>query len=85
VLVSLAAIWPNRLLADGHKVTVIDNFDPFYDERVKLSNIAETSRSQNYQLISGDIANISEFCGILQRNYDAIVAFGRQAWRPAIN
>ena len=29
----------DSLLADGHHVTVLDNFDPFYDRSIKEANI----------------------------------------------
>jgi hypothetical protein len=31
---------PDSLLADAHHVTVLDNFDPFYDRSIKHANIA---------------------------------------------
>jgi len=34
-----------RLLAEGWRVTVVDNFDPFYDPAVKRHNLAEAAAS----------------------------------------
>ncbi|MFQ6048134.1 MAG: GDP-mannose 4,6-dehydratase [Phycisphaerae bacterium] len=44
-----------RLLADGHSVTVVDNFDDFYDEAIKRDNIARACRSDRYRLCRFDI------------------------------
>ena len=45
----------DRLLADGHVVCAVDNFDPFYDESVKRANIADASRSPSFRLVEADI------------------------------
>jgi len=44
-----------RLLADGHHVVALDNFDPFYDPQVKRDNIADCLSKKEFQLIEGDI------------------------------
>ena len=44
-----------RLLSDGRRVVVIDNFDTFYDPRLKRRNVAEASRDPAYRLVEGDI------------------------------
>ena len=45
----------DRLLADGHQVTVIDNFNSFYDPAIKRANIAAHLESERYRLVEGDI------------------------------
>jgi len=45
----------DRLLADGNRVTVIDNFNPFYDPNIKWDNIARHREHENYRLVEGDI------------------------------
>jgi UDP-glucuronate 4-epimerase len=44
-----------RLLADGHQVVGLDNFDPFYNPQVKRSNIAGCISKKEFTLIEGDI------------------------------
>ena len=44
-----------RLTSDGWDVVGLDNFDPFYSEEVKRSNIAELLSSNSFELIEGDI------------------------------
>lgn len=45
----------DRLLADGHRVTVIDNFNSFYDPAIKRANCAPHRDFKSYRLIEGDI------------------------------
>ncbi|MDO8304002.1 MAG: SDR family NAD(P)-dependent oxidoreductase [Sedimentisphaerales bacterium] len=44
-----------RLLANGHGVIALDNFDAFYDPQVKRNNIAECIAKKEFTLIEGDI------------------------------
>ena len=45
----------DSLLRDQYRVTVLDNFDPFYDRALKLANIAGHRESSSWRLIEGDI------------------------------
>lgn len=45
----------DRLLADGGRVTVLDNFDPYYPEAIKRANLAEAARSPRFRLVEGDV------------------------------
>lgn len=47
----------DKLLQLGHTVICIDNFDPYYDKKVKQDNIAGPLKHQNFILIEGDIRN----------------------------
>ena len=47
----------DRLLADGHHVIGVDNFDPFYDRSLKTTNIAAHMDSDHFDLIEGDLAD----------------------------
>lgn len=44
-----------RLLKEGNKVVVIDNFCNFYDERIKENNIKELLKNDNFKLYRKDI------------------------------
>jgi len=44
-----------RLLADGHDVVVLDNFDRFYDPAIKRRNLEAAARRGGYRLVEGDI------------------------------
>ncbi len=41
----------DSLLANGDAVTVLDNFDPFYDRRIKERNIAAHRTHPRWRLI----------------------------------
>lgn len=55
----------DRLLADGHDVIGVDNFDPFYGRSLKEANLANArlkveagkSDSGSFELIEGDLAD----------------------------
>lgn len=54
----------DRLLADGHRVTVIDNFNEFYDPAIKRRNIRRHLENSAYRLVEADIrdAGATESC-----------------------
>ena len=51
----------DRLLADGHHVIGVDNFDPFYDRALKAANIEQHLDSDRFDLIEGDLADPTTF------------------------
>lgn len=48
----------DRLLALGAEVTVVDNFDPFYDPAVKRANVAPYLSHARFRLVEADIRNV---------------------------
>jgi UDP-glucuronate 4-epimerase len=44
-----------RLLNDGREVCVLDNFDDFYDPKIKRERVEVHRQFKNYELIEGDI------------------------------
>lgn len=44
-----------QLLSDGHDVTCLDSFDPYYDPEVKRQNIRLFLSPDRFTLIEGDI------------------------------
>jgi UDP-glucuronate 4-epimerase len=46
----------DRLLADGHQVIGVDNFDPFYDRSLKKANIAAHADNPSFELLEADLA-----------------------------
>lgn len=63
----------DRLLFSGWRVTVVDNFDPYYDKRLKLENIADHLRSSHYELVDADICSLETLKRLLTGKYDVIV------------
>jgi UDP-glucuronate 4-epimerase len=72
------------LLGEGHRVTVLDNFDPFYPEPVKRENLAACARADNFHLVEADIRDQTALRG-LEGQFDAIVHLAARAGvRPSI-
>jgi len=44
-----------RMLADGRRVVVLDNFDTFYDPEIKRRNVSGALTEPAYELVEGDI------------------------------
>jgi UDP-glucuronate 4-epimerase len=75
----------DRLLADGCRVTVVDNFDDFYDPGVKRRNIAPHLEHPSYSLVDEDIRDIDGLRRRLTGEYEAIVHIAARAGvRPSI-
>ena len=75
----------DRLLADGWKVTAVDNFDDFYDPELKRRNIAMHLGSPGYRLVQVDIRDAAALETRLTDNYDVIVHLAARAGvRPSI-
>jgi UDP-glucuronate 4-epimerase len=73
------------LLASGHTVTNIDNFDPFYPRRVKESNMAAHAGHPRYRLFEGDIRDREVLERAFDSVYDMIIHIAARAGvRPSI-
>ena len=74
-----------KLVADGHEVTVLDNFNDFYDPEIKRSNIASVLDS--ITLVEGDITDrelVDRVCE--EGKFDTIVHLAARAGvRPSID
>lgn len=47
----------DRLLKEGNKVIVVDNFNDFYDPKIKEENVKNNLKNENYKLERIDIRN----------------------------
>lgn len=47
----------DSLLKDGNNVVVVDNFDPFYDRKIKEANIKKHLQKESYKLIEANICD----------------------------
>lgn len=54
----------DRLLAEGHTVVGVDNFDPFYNIALKRANVAAHRDNERFELIEGDLADPETFTKI---------------------
>jgi UDP-glucuronate 4-epimerase len=75
----------DRLLAEGWQVIAFDNFDPFYDLRVKEQNIAPHLQHPAYRLVRGDLRDELAIGEALADRVDVIVHLAARAGvRPSI-
>jgi len=78
-----------RLLAGGHRVVALDNFDPFYDPVLKRDNVQEIYKSDDrgiFRFVEGDIRNRADLENVF-REYspDLVVHLAARAGvRPSI-
>jgi UDP-glucose 4-epimerase len=68
----------DKLLAIGHQVTVLDNFDNFYGG--KEHNVAGNLGGERYRLVKGDICDF-EVLNTLSRDVDVII---HEAAQPGV-
>ncbi len=47
----------DRLIAEGHEVLALDNFDPFYDPAIKRANLTALMDHERFTLVEGDLRN----------------------------
>lgn len=74
----------DRLLAGGWRVSVVDNFDDFYDPAIKRRNIANHIPHPRYTLVAGDVRDESLLAS-LPGSYDVVVHLAARAGvRPSI-
>jgi UDP-glucuronate 4-epimerase len=74
-----------RLLKDGLTVVGVDNFDGFYDPRVKRRNIAGCLSSPSFQLMEADIRDRAAMETAITDDTDVIVHLAARAGvRPSI-
>ncbi|XWN37457.1 MAG: GDP-mannose 4,6-dehydratase [Balneola sp.] len=75
----------DRLLSEGHSVINIDNFDSFYSEDVKRSNIKKHFDYENYRLHEIDIRDKSSLDKVISSDVEVIVHLAAKAGvRPSI-
>ncbi len=77
-----------RLLRDGIRVISIDNFDSYYDPKIKIRNVEEISKKfpELFELVTGDIRNPEHLTAIFQKKQiDLVVHLAARAGvRPSI-
>jgi len=56
-----------RLLARGHAIVGLDNFDPFYDPAIKQRNLAAVGGHPRFELVRGDIRDEGLVKALLDR------------------
>jgi UDP-glucuronate 4-epimerase len=75
----------DSLLADDWKVTVVDNFDPFYARATKERNVRAQRGNPRYTLVEADLCDAEAMRARLRGGYDVIVHLAARAGvRPSI-
>ncbi|MEM6963154.1 MAG: GDP-mannose 4,6-dehydratase [Bacteroidota bacterium] len=69
----------DQLIADNYRVTVIDNFDAFYDRSVKEQNIAALLNHPHFNFLELDINDLPQLSTHLTEAYDVIVHVAAKA------
>ena len=74
------------LLTRGHRVTVVDNFDPFYPRSVKLDGIGDLLDHSSFTLLERDVNETDRMVDTLsETEVDAIIHLAAKAGvRPSI-
>jgi UDP-glucuronate 4-epimerase len=76
-----------RLLEEGQwRVTVVDDFNDFYDPAIKRANVRATENNSNYKLFEADIRNRNALEEIFSQNsFDCIAHLAARAGvRPSL-
>jgi len=55
-----------KLVQDGHEVVGIDNFDPYYSEKLKKLNLRELKKFKKFQFANIDITNLKDLEKIMK-------------------
>ncbi|MHC4737494.1 MAG: GDP-mannose 4,6-dehydratase [Planctomycetota bacterium] len=74
-----------RLLSENWNVVGVDNFDDFYDPKIKHQNIESCLNNQNFQLVEADIRDGGAMDRIIGDGIDTVVHLAARAGvRPSI-
>jgi UDP-glucuronate 4-epimerase len=68
-----------RLLDDGWTVVGVDNFDDFYDPRIKRRNIKDCLKNKNFQLVEADIRDIAAMDKAVSSDVEIVVHLAAKA------
>lgn len=76
----------DRLLGEGVRVTVVDDFNDFYSPDTKRQNIAHNLDNPNFKLYQLDICDFTKLREVLEQNqFDCIVHLAARAGvRPSL-
>jgi UDP-glucuronate 4-epimerase len=72
------------LLAQGHRVVGLDNFDDFYPRAVKERNLAGVLGAEAFQLVEGDARDAALLAGLLRAEMVVVHLAARAGVRPSI-
>lgn len=75
-----------RLLREGNRVTCLDNFNPFYDPRIKRGNVEPFLSYSQFRLVEGDIRDTAVLSSLFRdKDIDVVVHLAAMAGvRPSV-
>lgn len=75
-----------KLLKDKHRVIGIDNFNDYYDPKIKTRNLTNAKKNKNFNLVVGDILDFGLLTDVFKKHeIDAVVHLAARAGvRPSI-
>lgn len=75
-----------RLLKEGNKVIVVDNFNSFYNPEIKKNNIALFLNNENFEVVQADIRDVDAIKKVFDENkIDVVMHLAAMAGvRPSI-
>ena len=75
-----------QLIKEGHQVIGVDNFDPYYDRKIKENNIKTLQKSSLFSLYELDILDYEKFENVFKENkIDYVLHLAAKAGvRPSI-
>jgi UDP-glucuronate 4-epimerase len=73
-----------RLLREGHQVTGVDNFDPFYDRRSKERNLAGARADRHFAFVEADVATPGSVDRWLDRETTVVHLAAKAGVRPSL-
>jgi len=75
-----------HLLGQGHRLTALDNFEPYYPAEQKRRNIAVALVHPNFRLVEGDCGDRATVSALLQtERFDLVLHLAAQAGvRPSL-
>ncbi len=75
-----------RLLSEGWTVVGVDNFDDFYDPKIKRQNIADCLKNKNFKLIEADVRDEAAMDKVCSSGVEAVIHLAAKAGvRPSID
>ncbi|MCL2439671.1 MAG: GDP-mannose 4,6-dehydratase [Alphaproteobacteria bacterium] len=82
----IGSTFADRLLSSGKKIIALDNFNDYYDVKIKEANIAPNLANPNYKLYRADITNAAALKKVFDENeIEAVVHLAARAGvRPSI-
>ncbi len=76
----------DKLLKDGHEIVVVDNFNDYYDVKIKEENVKQNRKNPHYKLYRADIEDMKALKPIFAHHrFNAVIHLAARAGvRPSL-